>query len=338
VSEAPAQPENRPAPLEALLEPITPIEAHYRRNHFPYPEVDPETWTLTVDGAVERPASLDLAAVRAQPRRELTVLLECAGHRRTEYEPPITGVQWKTGALSQARWGGASLSRLLDFAGVGPDAVEVVLYGADRGPFAAAPGEHPFARSLPIEKALHPDTLLAWEMNGEPLPLEHGAPLRVVVPGWYAMDSVKWLTRIEVVKEPFRGPFQELDYRFQPEEETGIGTRLTQVPVHSLFLWEDGGVALDGRIVLLGFAWGGVGVERVEVQIDTGPWVEASVLPAPSRYETATWRHDVTLSPGEHVLAVRATDRDGTTQPDKATWNKRGYANNGVQRITITVR
>jgi DMSO/TMAO reductase YedYZ molybdopterin-dependent catalytic subunit len=339
VSEAPAQPENRPAPLEALLEPVTPIEAHYRRNHFPYPVVDPESWTLTVDGAVERPATLDLAAVRAQPRRELTVLLECAGHRRTEYDPPITGVQWKTGALSQARWGGAPLSSVLSLAGVRPDAAEVVLYGADRGPFAAVPGVHPFARSLPLEKAMHPDTLLAWEMNGQPLPAEHGAPLRVVVPGWYAMDSVKWLTRIEVVTEPFRGPFQELDYRFQPEGETGIGERLTQVPVHSLFVGlEDGSVLPHGSLTLRGIAWGGAGVERVEVQVEGGPWLEAAVQPAASPYERSTWSLPFDLPPGEHVLAVRASDRQGSTQPEKATWNRRGYANNGVQRITITVR
>src|SRR5215467_3026229 len=228
-------PENRPTPLCELLAPRTPTALHYRRNHFPYPRIDPTTWRLPLTGAVAHPVEVTLDDLRALPAHEATVLLECAGHRRTEFAPAISGVQWSLGALSQAHWAGPRLADVLERAGVAPGAVEVVLHGADRGAFGELPGEHSFSRSLPLRRALHPDTLVALEMNGEPLPREHGAPARTVVPGWYAMDSVKWLTAIELVTDPFRGPFQELDYRLQAAGEPGIGTRIEEMPVHSLF-------------------------------------------------------------------------------------------------------
>lgn len=191
---APAAPENRPTPLTELLAARTPTGTHYRRNHYPYPAVDPASWRLPVTGAVARPAEYTLDQLRAMPARSWTVLLECAGHRRTEFSPAISGVQWSLGALSQAHWTGVPLYRILDPAGVRDDAVEVVFHGADRGTFAELPGTHTFSRSLPVHKALHPDTIIAYEMNGAPLPREHGAQARMIVPGWYAMDSVKWLT------------------------------------------------------------------------------------------------------------------------------------------------
>ncbi|HEU4754939.1 MAG TPA: molybdopterin-dependent oxidoreductase, partial [Armatimonadota bacterium] len=246
--------------MPALELPETPAESHYRRNHFPYPHPEDTPRHLEITGAVERSLRLPLEALREHPSRTLAVLLECAGHRRTEYDPPISGVPWKVGALGQARWTGTPLAAVLQNAGLLPGAVEVVLHGADRGPFAGAEGEWTFSRSLPLEKALHPDTLLAWEMNGEPLPHVHGGPLRAVVSGWYAMDSVKWLTRIEVVTEPFRGPFQELDYRFQAAGESGPGVRLAELPVSSLILSPQEDQELRaGRIRVSGIAWGGAG-------------------------------------------------------------------------------
>ena len=199
------RPKTDPTPLPELVDDVTPIATHYRRNHYPYPRIDLATWHLPVTGAVERPLDLNLAALAALPPREATALLECAGHRRTEFSPPISGVQWSLGALSQAQWGGVALASVLDLAGLRDDAVEVVFHGADAGPFGELPGTHTFSRSVPVAKATHPDTLLATTMNGAPLPRIHGAPVRALVPGWYAMDSVKWLTGIEVVTEPFRG-------------------------------------------------------------------------------------------------------------------------------------
>lgn len=329
-------PENRPTPLEALWLPETPTEQHYRRNHGPYPELDPGTWSLEVRGAVGRPARLTLETLREHPERELPVLLECAGHRRTELDPPVAGVQWALGALSQARWSGCSLAAVLSGAEVAPDAVEVVLWGADRARFAQTGEIEPFARSLPLEKALHPDTLLAWSMNGQPLPAAHGAPLRAVVPGWYAMDSVKWLTAIEVVTSPFRGPYQELDYRFQPLGEAGIGRRLTEMPIHSLILSPgEGSEAPAGVLDARGIAWGGPGVERVELQVDGGPWTGARLEPAAGPYCRVRWTAALDLAPGEHTLAVRAWDTAGNTQPEMPVWNRRGYQNNSIHRVRV---
>jgi DMSO/TMAO reductase YedYZ molybdopterin-dependent catalytic subunit len=332
-------PENRPAALAALLADVTPTAAHYRRNHFAYPRVNLDGWRLPVGGAVRSPYEVTLDDLRARPTTTHRVLLECAGHRRTDFQPPIGGVQWGLGALSQAEWSGPALGDILARAGVRDDAVEVVLHGADRGPFPELPGVHAFARSLPLAKALHPDTILALDMNGAPLTREHGAPVRAVVPGWYAMDSVKWLTGIEVVTEPFRGAFQELDYRFQAAGETGIGTRLDLMPPHALFVSVvDGDTVAGGHLELTGIAWAGAGVASVEIRVGAGPWEPAKITSSRDPYQRVVWRVVIDLPAGQPTtLAVRATDEAGTTQPNAPIWNKRGYANNSIQRVEVRV-
>lgn len=329
-------PENTPAPLEALWLAETPVELHYRRNHSEFPAVNLESWRLEVRGAVRRPLCLTAEDVRELPARELRVLLECAGHRRSELDPPVAGVRWELGALSQARWRGCSLATLLQPAEIAPEAVEVVLWGADQALFQQTGEVQPFARSLPLEKALHPDTLLAWEMNGEPLPGAHGAPLRAIVPGWYAMDSVKWLAAIEVVTDPFRGPYQELDYRFQAADDPGIGRRLTEMPIHSLIVSPTAETELGvGVAEIRGLAWGG-GVERVELQVDGGDWTRVD-LEREGPYERSRWTARVPLDAGEHMLAVRAWNAAGETQPAAPLWNRRGYENNSVHRVRVRV-
>lgn len=330
-------PENHPTPLAALVEAVTPTPAHYRRNHFPYPDMDVSGWRLPITGAVDRPIEVTLADLRALPRRSSTVLLECAGHRRTEFHPPVSGVQWGLGALSQAEWTGVSLCDVLVGAGVSPEALEIVFHGADRGTFGTLPGEHTFSRSTPIIKALHPDTLLAFEMNGEPLPREHGAPVRALVPGWYAMDSVKWLTAIEVVTEPFQGPFQELDYRFQAVDDPGIGTRIDEMPIHSLFVSiVDGETLPSGPLEVSGIAWSGVGVAAVDVRVDARDWQPAKIVTS-GAYQRVRWSTTVDLEPGRTRIEVRATDPRGRVQPEVPIWNRRGYVNNSVQRFSVTV-
>ena len=222
----------------ANLESITPTTVgHFRRNHFPSPYVDYARWAIAVGGAVAEPMVIGAAALRSAERRSLPVVLECAGHRRTEHGPSTRGLPWGVGAVSSAVWTGVPLSAVLERAGVHRGAVEVVLRGADRGR-DCHPGEHAYARSLPLAKALHPNTLLAYEMNGRPIPVEHGGPVRVIVPGWYAMDSVKWLAAIHVVTSPFDGPFQAIDYRWhEPGDATGPGTRIAELSVHSLITW-----------------------------------------------------------------------------------------------------
>ena len=217
------------SPLAALGLRQMPTDTHFLRDHFGIPDLDEETWTLGLSGP-GRELRLTLDDLKALPARSLTVVLECAGHRRNEYEPPARGVGWGVGAVSEAVWTGARLRDVLGLLGTGDTAGHVLLEGADAGP-VGDDDFSPFARAIPIEKALDDDTLLAWEMNGEPLGSEHGAPLRAIVPGWYATDSVKWLVRIETLDTPFEGHFEISDYRLPTTNGAG---RMTTLPVSSL--------------------------------------------------------------------------------------------------------
>jgi len=209
---------NDPTPLAALGARSISTAAHFRREHFPVPDVDRAAWRLRIGGSVATPAIVTLADLVGMPRRSLVVVLECAGHRRAELLPVTPGLQWQEGAVAEARWTGTPLRGLLRAAGIDPGAAEVVLTGTDRGSFERL-GRYPYARSLPLAKALHKDTILAFEMNGEPIPPEHGGPVRAIVPGWYATDSVKWLERVHVAQAEFDGPFQALDYRFAAADD-----------------------------------------------------------------------------------------------------------------------
>ena len=226
--------DNHPATLTALGERHMPTTAHFRREHFPVPHLDPAEWRLRLAGAVRTPAIITLADLVTMPQRSVVVVLECAGHRRAELVPATPGLQWGPGAVSEATWTGVPLRDLLQRAGVDGRAAEVVLLGADRGPFEGSATRHRYGRALPLRKALDPDTLLAFEMNGRPIPPEHGGPVRAIVPGWYATDSVKWLERVHVSADEFEGPFQAIDYRFATLADPGPGTRMERMPVNSL--------------------------------------------------------------------------------------------------------
>jgi DMSO/TMAO reductase YedYZ molybdopterin-dependent catalytic subunit len=324
------EPEIRPTRLDALTYDELPTELHFVRSHFGVPPLGPETWTLRIDGAVRRTLSYSLAQLREQPGRSQTVVLECAGHRRSEYQPNTSGLQWGVGAVSEARWTGISLSDLLSEASPTGGACEVMFEGADRGPHRSASEEIAFARSIPLERALAGDVLLAWEMNGQPLPAKHGAPLRLVVPGSYAVASVKWLRRITVLKHPFTGPFQTDDYQVN-------GEPLNELKANSLIVTPGDGSALSpGSAEVSGVAWGGQdGIASVEVRCAGGPWQRA-VVHVP-RHTTALYRWSIRLDlpPGEHRLEVRARDRSGTHQPEQAAWNELGYANNSIHGILV---
>lgn len=331
---------NTAAPLEALGAETMPATAHFRREHFPAPEIDPQGWRLVLGGLVETPAILALADLQALPARTLPVVLECAGHRRAELLPAVPGLQWQVGAVSEARWTGARLRDLLERAGVDPRATGVVLTGADRGPFEGDGGRHAYGRSLPLRKAIDPDTLLAYEMDGGPIPAAHGGPVRAIVPGWYATDSVKWLERIQVTAEEFDGPFHAIDYRFATADDPGPGERMERVPVHSLVTEPAPGAALDpGPARVRGIAWSGGGaVTRVEVQVDGGEWRRATITGRSGLHGRTRFEHLFTAEPGRHTIAVRARDAGGDTQPEEPVWNRRGYRNNAVHRIAVTVR
>jgi DMSO/TMAO reductase YedYZ molybdopterin-dependent catalytic subunit len=331
---------NTAARLEALGGEVMRAAEHFRREHFPAPGIDRDGWRLVLGGLVKTPGILALSDLQGLPARTLPVVLECAGHRRAELSPAVPGLQWELGAVSEARWTGARLRDLLERAGLDPRATEVVLTGADRGPFEGDGGCHAYGRSLPLRKAIDPDTLLAYEMDGGPIPAEHGGPVRAIVPGWYATDSVKWLERIQVTAEEFGGPFQAIDYRFATADDPGPGERMERVPVHSLVTEPAAGATLDpgaGRI--RGVAWSGGGVvTRVEVQVDGGEWRRATIRGRSGLYGRTRFEHPFTAEPGRHTIAVRARDAGGDTQPQEPVWNRRGYRNNAVHRITVTVR
>lgn len=341
-------PFNAETPMRALAEPITPTRRFYVRSHFDVPALEPEAWRLRLGGAVARPEVLSLAHLRELPPARGVVTLECAGNGRTALAPRPSGVPWAYGAVGTAEFAGASLAALLERAGLAPDAREVLFVGADAG--EVRPGRREaFRRSLPLEAARHPDTLLAWEMNGEPLTPAHGAPLRLVVPGWYGMASVKWLVGIEVLREPFTGWYQRREYVYAgpgdlPDGEPDLrgAEPVTRIRVRSVFAApEDGETLPPGPIDLAGSAWSGGGaIRRVEVSWDGGrTWSEAAVRAPRSPHGAATWRLRWSPPrPGAYTLMVRARDTSGAVQPLEPVWNRLGYGNNGVHRIRVTVR
>jgi DMSO/TMAO reductase YedYZ molybdopterin-dependent catalytic subunit len=331
---------NHGMPLEALRYPVTPVGLHYLLIHYDVPVVEPETWRLTVRG--ERELVLGLEELRARPAVEVTVTMECAGNGRARLDPRPVSQPWLLEAVGTARWRGTPLRPLLEEAGVG-DAVEVLLTGLDRG--VEGGEEQAFQRALPLEEALRDEVLLAYEMNGAPLPPQHGFPLRLVVPGWYGMTNVKWLERIELVDTPFAGYQNSWSYRLrQAEDEEGVP--LDRMQPRSLmappgvpdFMTRDRTVAA-GEVVLEGRAWSGLApVDRVEVSTDGGEtWAPAELEPAGEPWAWRGWSYRWDAEPGEHVLCCRARDEAGNDQPREPPWNLGGYANNAVQAVRVTV-
>ena len=327
----------RPTAMAALeLESIA-TELHFVRDHFPAPSIDAATWSVELTGDGQR-LSVDLDQVRILPQRRLSVVLECAGHRRAEFDPVPAGVPWACGAVAEARWTGTRLGPLLRRVGIPDWATEVVLEGCDCGQVDGFDGIHRFARSLPVDKALHHDVILAYEMNGEPIPVDRGGPVRAIVPGWYATDSVKWLDRIWFTSEPFGGVFQAHDYRLKAPGEPGPGRRMTTVPVHALITRPEDGeeIRSEDRPIIRGVAWGGAGgVARVQVRIDAGPWLEASLASPRGPYARTQWTLDCHLTSGTHEISCRAIDMAERSQPDRPPANERGYANNAIHRVRM---
>ena len=332
---------NHGMPLEALRYPVTPIGLHYLLIHFDVPDVDPGEWSLTVHG--ERELTLDLDALKERPRQELTVTLECAGNGRARLDPRPVSQPWLLEAVGTARWAGASLRPLLEEAGVGEGAVEVLFTGLDRG--IDGDIEQRYQRSLSLGEALSDDLLLAYEMNGQPLPPQHGFPLRLVVPGWYGMTSVKWLTEIEVIHEPFTGYQQLQAYRMRQAEDEE-GTPIERIVPRSLFVppgipeyFTRDRTAEPGEHVILGRAWSGYApIAGVQFSSDGGStWSDAELEPQEERWAWRGWRFRWQAEPGEHLLCSRARDEQGNEQPVDPTWNLGGYLNNAVQTVRVTV-
>ncbi len=335
---------NHALPLEALRHPITPVGLHYLLIHFDIPAVDETAWRLTVGGKVERPLTLTLAELEARPARTQAVTLECAGNGRALLAPRALSQPWLREAVGTAEWTGTSLAPILREAGLADGASEVVFTGLDRG--IQGDVEHTYERSLPLADALRDEVLLAYAVNGRPLPPQHGFPIRLVVPGWYGMTHVKWLDSITVAAEPTDGWQQSVAYHLRRSEDEQ-GTPVTRMLARSLlippgipdFLTRTRFVEA-GTHVLEGRAWSGWGlVERVEVSPDGGAtWGDATLDEPVSEFAWRGWTWAWDAEPGEHELCVRATDSTGRTQPDEPEWNYDGFCNNAVQRVRVMVR
>lgn len=321
---------NHGMPLEMLREPITPLGLHYLLIHFDIPRID--DWRLELG---ERSFTLD--ELRARERRTLPVTFECAGNGRVLLGGDRAESQpWLTEAVGTAEWTGTPLAPLLREAGIG-DAPELVFTGADRGIQGGV--EHAYERSLPREVALSEDVLLVDEMNGVPLPPQHGAPLRLVVPGWYGMTNVKWLVRIAASEVPFDGWQQTEAYLIEDVPVQRMLPRALMVPPGIPDFLSRERSADPGRHLLEGRAWSGQGtIERVEVSDDGGAtWADAELGEPLGAHAWRGWRHAWEARPGEHVLCCRATDSAGNTQPPEGVWNHGGYSNNAVQRVRVKV-
>ena len=330
--------------LEALRYDVTPAGMHYLLIHFDVPFVpSAEAWRLSIGGRVAKPATLSLADLRRMPQRTLRVTLECAGNGRANFKPRWPSMPWMEGAVGTAEWTGTPLRPLLDEAGLLDDAVDVVFFGADRG-FDGR--EHAYGRALTTARARHDDVLLVTAMNGQPLLPQHGFPLRLLVPGWYGMASVKWLERIEVWDRPFDGPQQVDTYIFKTRHED-VGTPVTALRIKSLMVppgipdWYTRRRVVDaGEVTVHGRAWSGDGVPiaRVEFACD-GDWRDAVLGPQPeSRYAWRWWSASWRAERGVRQLMCRATDATGAVQPMTAAFDAGGFGNNSVQRLAVTVR
>jgi sulfane dehydrogenase subunit SoxC len=334
---------NHGLPLEALAYDVTPAGLHYLLTHYDIPFVAPAGFRLSVGGLVRRELSLSLDDLRARPAVTHAVTLECAGNGRTGLSPRPVGQPWVLEAVGTAEWTGTPLRGVLEEAGAADGAIEVLFGGLDVG---TEDGEGVrFERSLTPADAHRDEVLLAYAMNGQPLLPQHGAPLRLVVPGWYGMASVKWLDRITLIDYPFRGFHQAQNYclRQAPEDP---GEPLSRMQPRSLLI--PPGIPdsasrertlAPGPVTVRGRAWSGLGeIVRVEASTDGGArWSDAQLGPTASEWAWRAWEWEWDAPPGEYELCCRATDAAGHAQPLEAAWNLGGYINNEVQRVPVTV-
>jgi DMSO/TMAO reductase YedYZ molybdopterin-dependent catalytic subunit len=335
---------NHGIPLEALRYDVTPAGLHYLLIHYDIPDVDPATHALTVDGAVDRPLTVDLAELRSRPRITHRVTMECAGNGRALLRPRPVSQPWLVEAVGNAEWTGTPLAPLLREAGLAPDAVDVVFTGADHGVERGV--EQDYQRALPVADALREEVLLAYEMNGAPLLPQHGAPLRLIVPGWYGMAHVNWLRGITVLAEPFDGYQNAVAYRLRADADDP-GVPVTRIEPRALVrppgfpdFMSRARVLRPGPCTVDGRAWSGrAPVTSVEVTTDGGDTWAPAVLDPPTGGPWAwrRWHFEWTARPGRHVLGARATDASGRAQPVAQAWNRGGFANNMVQRVEVVV-
>ncbi len=340
-------PLNLEMPFSTLDGFITPTKSFYVRTHFPLPAIDRDAWWLHVEGEVEKPFAINYEELLKLGSLTIPVTLECAGNNRNFLEPKAKGVQWGLGAVGTAEWTGVPLSILLDRAKVKPDACEVILEGADGGILQEPKrpsGKVHFARSIPLAKARQ-DVLLAYQMNGDELPPQHGFPLRAVVPGWYAMASIKWLQRIIVMDRPFSGYYQTMDYSYWKRR----GDIAELVPLTEMQIKAEIAKPIQGEIIsansnmrVHGAAWASdAEITKVDLSTDGGArWHEATLIgeskPNAWRLWEFEWR--TPAAAGKQTLVARATDSVGRTQPVQRDPDRGTYMINHLLSIEVEVR
>ena len=331
---------------------ITAVDAFYARNHGPFPDIEPDQWRLTIDGLVDKPRVMTHDQLTARfAQHSVVATLACAGNRRAELlrVRPIPGKDpWSHGAISTAEWVGARLADVLEAVGVHHESGLHVAFAAPDVAQEARPLQS-YGSSIPLAKALSEEVLLAWQMNGEPLPRAHGGPVRVVVPGYIGARSVKWVTAITVQAHPSQNYFQALDYRILPPDadaETvapGEGISLSTLPLNcDILVPTDGDSRRAGSLTIRGYGIAGDGREvvRVDLSLDGGrSWRQAQLEPAPSRWAWRPWSLNLDVQPGPLTVIARAWDDTGATQPESAAalWNPRGYGNNAWARVDLMV-
>jgi len=341
------EPLNLEMPFSSLDGFITPNESFYVRCHFPIPEISTDNWSLKIEGEVEAPCELSYDDLRAMPSQTIAATLECAGNNRIFLEPKAKGVQWGLGAVGNASWTGVLLSNVLDCAKVRAGAIEVILDGADEGNVDKTPtpaGKISYCRSLPLNKA-RADVLLAYEMNGEKLSAPHGFPLRAIVPGWYAMASVKWLRRIVVTDKPFNGFYQSLDYSYW--DRSGplptLAPLAEQQTKTEIARPENGEtIAANSSYRVHGAAWSGTGeITRVELSVDSGrTWQDTKLLGEPVKNAWRLWECEwrTPATAGSYTIFARATDSRGFVQPVERSGDRGTYMINHLLPVEVVIR
>jgi len=348
-------PLNLEMPFSSVDSFLTPTKSFYVRTHFPIPVIDPNAWWLYVEGEVEKPFAINYEQLMALESLTIPATLECAGNNRNFLEPKVKGVQWHLGAVGNAEWTGVRLSALLDRAGPKPNAREVVLEGEDHGVLEdpkSPPGGLKFARGIPLEKA-RGDVLLAYKMNGEDLLPEHGFPLRAIVPGWYAMASVKWLQRIIVTDRPFTGYYQTIDYAYWNKIDYGYWQRGEEIaeltPLGEMQVKAEIARPAEGETVLAntnvrvsGAAWAcDAEIMKVELSTDGGAtWNDAKLLGEPNSNAWRLWEFNwqTPSQSGKQTLVARATDSLGRTQPAHRDPDRGTYMINHLLPIEVDVK
>jgi sulfite oxidase len=331
-------------PVALLDSFLTPAQSFFVRSHMSVPQVDEAAWRLAIEGEIATPATISLAELKGMPRANVTTTMECAGNGRAFFDPPVAGIQWRKGAVGTARWTGVRLVHLMKRAGVRDSATHVWMSAGDR-PLGTQPA---FVRQLPIAKAMHPDTLVAYAMNDGAIPLLNGAPLRLIVPGWEGAYSLKWLNRLTVARDEHDGFWVANAYRFPraPVTPGSVVSAREMAPLQGLVVKSlitrplDGAIVTPGKTMIAGYAWAGEDrIARVEVSIDGGAsWKPARLTGPQVNYAWRRFEYAADLVDGNaYMIRSRATDARGNTQPLAPGWNPSGYLWNAPDQIRVEV-